>query len=189
MKCPKCSREVANDSIFCEYCGKLIFFKNRKIRKWIWGAIGVLIIIIVLVIVFATPPRGYVDMGLPSGTLWKNKNEKGLIAYDEAIKFGNKLPTQEQLDELLTYCKWTWKKDGLMLTSANGNSIFLPADGEGDSYLNEMDEQGEVGYYWLQKEKRKTKMAIFYLDDEEIEYEEEEEEDIEDLLISVHLVH
>lgn len=29
MKCPKCGKEIANDSAFCEYCGEPIK-KNRK---------------------------------------------------------------------------------------------------------------------------------------------------------------
>ena len=48
--------------------------------------------------------QGYVDLGLPSGTLWRNSNEGGDYArytYDEAIsRFGNKLPTKQQLEEL-----------------------------------------------------------------------------------------
>ena len=48
--------------------------------------------------------RKYIDLGLPSGTLWKESNEGGDYAYytfDEAIiKFGNKLPTKQQLEDL-----------------------------------------------------------------------------------------
>ena len=42
-------------------------------------------------------PAGYVDLGLPSGTLWKDKNEEGgFYTYDQAVsKFGNKLPTKD----------------------------------------------------------------------------------------------
>ena len=28
MKCPNCGKEIANDSNFCEYCGKRIFEKR-----------------------------------------------------------------------------------------------------------------------------------------------------------------
>ncbi|MBO5960709.1 MAG: hypothetical protein J6P99_02550, partial [Paludibacteraceae bacterium] len=48
--------------------------------------------------------QGYVDLGLPSGTLWKDANEGGdnaLYTYDEAVnRWGSKLPTKEQLGEL-----------------------------------------------------------------------------------------
>ena len=50
-------------------------------------------------------PTGYVDLGLPSGTLWKGKNEGGWYTYEEAISmFGNLLPTKEQFEELIN----TW---------------------------------------------------------------------------------
>ena len=45
--------------------------------------------------------QGYVDLGLPSGTLWGTTNEDGLYDYDSAVKkFGSKLPMKEQLVEL-----------------------------------------------------------------------------------------
>ncbi|MCQ2271186.1 MAG: hypothetical protein MJZ72_00120 [Bacteroidales bacterium] len=38
----------------------------------------------------------YVDLGLPSGTKWKDKNESGFYDYDAAVRsFGSKLPTKE----------------------------------------------------------------------------------------------
>ena len=44
-----------------------------------------------------------------------------------------RIPTNVQLDELLTNCTWTWtsQKDinGYLVTGPNGNSIFLPAAG------------------------------------------------------------
>ena len=40
--------------------------------------------------------QGYVDLGLPSGILWKANNESGFYDYDSAVnKYGNKLPTHE----------------------------------------------------------------------------------------------
>jgi type II secretory pathway pseudopilin PulG len=77
--------------------------------------------------------QGFVDLGLPSGTFWKNANEGGDYArytYVEALrKFGNKLPTNQQLVELKNECEWTWFGDGYMVTGPNGNSIYLPAAG------------------------------------------------------------
>ena len=51
----------------------------------------------------------YVDLGLPSGTLWKSKNEKGMYyTYGEAVRqFGDQLPTREQFAELKAFCSWT----------------------------------------------------------------------------------
>ncbi|MBO7234891.1 MAG: hypothetical protein J6V13_07905 [Paludibacteraceae bacterium] len=97
--------------------------------------------------------QGYVDLGLPSGTLWKNSNEGGDNArytYDEAVsKFGNNLPTYQQLRELKDKCTWTWIDigGGCRVTGPNGNSITLPAAGNrrcnGDVYL-----VGAKGLYW-----------------------------------------
>ena len=75
----------------------------------------------------------YVDLGLPSGTLWKNANEGGnqeLYSYDEAVRrFGENLPTIEQLIELRDECEWTWNGNGYTVVGTNGNSIFLPVAG------------------------------------------------------------
>ena len=38
-----------------------------------------------LVDTLSIDPTGYVDLGLPSGTLWKDKNENGFFTYDEAV--------------------------------------------------------------------------------------------------------
>lgn len=75
----------------------------------------------------------YVDLGLPSGTLWKNANEGGnqeLYSYVEAVRrFGENLPTIEQLIELRDECEWTWNGNGYTVVGTNGNSIFLPVAG------------------------------------------------------------
>ena len=54
-------------------------------------------------------PQDYVDLGLPSGTLWKAENEDcGLITYDQAVNFyRTSLPTKEQWEELKNFCLWT----------------------------------------------------------------------------------
>lgn len=89
----------------------------------------------------------YVDLGLPSCTLWKNQNENGLYAYDDALSFwGDKMATNEQWNELFHNCKWTKKSYGYEVKGPNGNAIFLTADGcrECD------DKEGRTGggYYW-----------------------------------------
>lgn len=75
----------------------------------------------------------YVDLGLPSGTLWKFQNERSMYyTYDEAInEFGDKLPTREQYAELLTYCTWEWTEDerGCIVKGKNGNTVYFPAAG------------------------------------------------------------
>ena len=95
--------------------------------------------------------KGYIDLGLPSGTLWKNANEGGdytRYTYDEAVsRFGNKLPTKQQLEELKNKCTWTWIGNGYKVTGPNGNSINLPAAGflDWDGNLRELL---RYGAYW-----------------------------------------
>ena len=78
----------------------------------------------------ADDSTGYTDLGLPSGTKWKNFNATGFYTYDEAVsQFGNRLPTKQQWEELKAECQWTWNGSGYKVTGPNGNSIVLPASG------------------------------------------------------------
>ena len=97
----------------------------------------------------------WVDLGLPSGTKWKNANEVNaadagynFYTYDEAVAaFGDALPTREQLEELKNNCLWTWNGSGYTVTGRNGHSIMLPAAGCRVCYGN-VDYVGSIGYYW-----------------------------------------
>ena len=93
--------------------------------------------------------QGWIDLGLPSGTLWKDKNEEGgFYTYDQAMaKFGNDLPTKEQLEELENSCRWTWKGNGYSVEGPSGESIFLPAAGYRNCYGSVYD-VGSYGVYW-----------------------------------------
>ena len=114
----------------------------------------------------------YVDLGLPSGTLWATCNIGAATPedygsyfawgeteikesysqdtfmqidlgrnisgtnYDAAYtKWGSDwcMPTKEDFDELMDNCTHTWTTvndvNGLLFTSSNGNSVFLPAAG------------------------------------------------------------
>ena len=61
-----------------------------------------------------------------------------------------RMPTDAELRELKTKCKWNWTTQsgvyGYMLIGPNGNSIFLPAAGcrNGNSFIS----AGINGYYW-----------------------------------------
>ena len=92
-------------------------------------------------------PRGYVDLGLPSGTLWKVINE-GMYDWNTAMnKFGNNLPSQGQWEELKDYCTWTWNGSGYKVTGLNGNFIVLSAAGYRDNEGSICD-VGSYGEYW-----------------------------------------
>ena len=95
-----------------------------------------------------TVAQGYTDLGLPSGTIWKNFNATGFYTYDEAVsQFGNRLPTKEQWEELKAECRWSWTGSGYKVTGPNGNSISLPAAGW--RYCDgSVDGVGSYGYYW-----------------------------------------
>ena len=89
---------------------------------------------------------GYTDLGLPSGTKWKNFNATGFYTYDEAVsQFGNRLPTKPQWEELKAECQWSWNGSGYKVTGPNGNSIVLPASGFRDGIVKGV---GYVGDYW-----------------------------------------
>ena len=93
--------------------------------------------------------KHFVDLGLPSGTLWKDKNEDGgFYTYEQALnKYGSNMPTKEQFEELKDKCHWTRTGDGYRVTGPNGNSIVLPASGyrgcAGGVYFVET-----LGTYW-----------------------------------------
>lgn len=150
----------------------------------------------------------YVDLGLPSGTLWatcnigaKNpedygdyfawgetepkefydwSNYKWCNDYDDMTKYctdsdrgkvDNKteldleddaayvnwgenwrMPTYEQVKELVEKCSWAWMTkngvNGSLVTGPNGESLFLPASGYRSSGSFLLDEVGSSGYYW-----------------------------------------
>lgn len=93
--------------------------------------------------------KQWVDLGLPSGTRWKDKNEGGgFYTYEQAInKFGDKLPTREQFEELINKCQWSWTGSGYKVTGPNGNSITLPAAGYRDC-SGSVGGVGSYGDYW-----------------------------------------
>lgn len=68
----------------------------------------------------------YVDLGLPSGTMWKRIDETGQFDYNCAIeRFPNRLPTKEQYEELIALCQAEWTTDGFKFTGPNGESIVF----------------------------------------------------------------
>lgn len=94
-------------------------------------------------------PQGYVDLDLPSGTLWKASNEAGYYNYKDAVNtFGNKLPTSSQFDELVENCSWVWYGAGFKVIGKNGNYIMLPAAGSKTKNKGDATEVGTSGTYW-----------------------------------------
>ena len=131
-----------------------------------------------------------IDLGLPSGTLWADRNlgadapEKAgdyyrfgetvpftenspEYVYDEiegdiagtdrdaaTVNLGKnyRMPTFDQIKELLDECKWTWTKQngvkGMKVTGPNGNSIFFPASGYRIYSDRSLRNVGSYGFYW-----------------------------------------
>ena len=110
--------------------------------------------------------HAYVDLGLPSGTLWATCNVGAPSPKDTGTYYtwynangatanwgsGWTMPTQAQWQELCQECTWEWAtlKHGvnvMLVTGTNGNSICLPAAGYIDQD-NSMDFLDIKGYYW-----------------------------------------
>ncbi len=91
--------------------------------------------------------KSYIDLGLPSGTKWKNMNENHYQTHNEAVVVDRiKIPSKEQWEELKDRCLWTWMGNGYYVTGPNGASIFLPADGL-ENGKGDKDNVGSRGYY------------------------------------------
>ena len=142
-----------------------------------------------------------VDLGLPSGTLWgdrnvgaksrsdfgslyawgdvKEKEDYSIYTYVEQLKPTLKitsqkqdaaatvigiewaLPTEDQFSELLTECRWVWKKvdghNGYEIIGKNGNKLFLPAAGWSQS--TEVEYRNQYGYYWTSERSTNPQFA------------------------------
>ena len=107
----------------------------------------------------------YVDMG--NGVMWATMNvgatstsvtDPGELltwqdAKTEVAAWGEnwRLPTNEELQSLFDYCKWTLDETnkGMIVTSTNGNSIFLPFAGYFSSNPEiGVSEFGSTGLHW-----------------------------------------
>lgn len=102
----------------------------------------------------------WVDLGLPSGRLWAARNALPggcqFCTHKEAVEeFGDKLPSNEDWQELLDNCraKWNKRRRGYTLTGPNGNTIFLPANGIVEASFGEgIHNKGFTGWYWSSTE-------------------------------------
>lgn len=105
----------------------------------------------------STKDSEYIDLGLTSGTKWKNANEhqdkNGFLDYyfdyDGAmVQFGKNMPTKEQWMELINECSWQWNGLGYNVTGPNGESIILPAAGLCLPSSYNPENVSKYGYYW-----------------------------------------
>ena len=71
----------------------------------------------------------YVDLGLTSGTIWKETSEPGLFFYNQMLRlFGEQVPKAWQLAELREECSWVYDPEQVceIVTGPSGSSICLP---------------------------------------------------------------
>lgn len=117
--------------------------------------------------------KEYVDLGLPSGTLWAKEDifeireDDGhrlyyVESYDNAIKkFGDRLPSKEQWEELFNECDWEYFNNdtiltyhtGYNITGKNGNQIVLEIGGRFNVPLGCICQTGVEGFYWSKDRK------------------------------------
>lgn len=93
----------------------------------------------------------YIDLGLPSGTLWADDYEKidnriTYVTYDKAVL--HKIPTKEQCDELVKHCRFNFKAGPIFeCIGPNGNYIqFRPT-----SFIKTTRTEGlrsQCVYFW-----------------------------------------
>lgn len=90
----------------------------------------------------------FVDLGLPSGTLWKDANEAGWHAFGDIADFEYDIPTKQQWEELMKECTWKCHGDAYQVTGPNGKSIFFSLEGY-RKYDEEatIQDEGTMGYY------------------------------------------
>lgn len=118
-------------------------------NKWATIVMKKIYCLLMLILFINSANAQYVDLGLPSRTLWKESNEEGFYTHRDAVsEFGATLPTKEQYMELIDVCKWKWQDGGFIVVGPNRNSIFFPAKGAYNSggYIDTV--YGYSGYYW-----------------------------------------
>ena len=127
---------------------------------------------------YETPvPPTAVDLGLPSGKKWANRNvgalsETGYGTYYEwsssdiaTAQWGNdwRMPTKAEIEELQNYTDHEWATIGgvngmkFMKKTDHSVYIFLPATG-----LNNSESVGSIGYYWTSTEESSPHAYFLY---------------------------
>ena len=78
---------------------------------------------------------------------------------------GWRMPSESQIDELLTDCRWTWSTlqgiPGYTVMGPNKNTIFLPATGYYDGV--ELRRYGSAGFFWSRTSASNASAQSFYI--------------------------
>lgn len=114
----------------------------------------------------------YVDLGLPSRTLWSTDYEKLdgkrlYLPYDKAEYM--KLPTKEQWEELFSNCKWEWEKQWnnanapyarAICVGPNGQTLIFERTGKIKVSRKIIDDST---YFWIENNEDGTEKASVWL--------------------------
>lgn len=109
----------------------------------------------------------FVDLGLPSGTLWSVDFEKTVdeicyLPYCQVENFN--IPTKEQWDELVEKCEWRYNNDDdvFMALGPNGNMLTFTKT-EYKSFENSISFPIKAGsYFWLKNDNADNSAVIFH---------------------------
>lgn len=114
----------------------------------------------------------YVDLGLPSGTLWAADYEKLdgellYLPYCEAEKMN--LPTKEQLEELLSNCKWMHNLGRTTCLGPNGTELYF--ENTGTKHFQSSIIEKKQPFFWLENNDN-TSNAVYLSPREKCAYME-----------------
>ena len=91
-----------------------------------------------------------------------NDLEKSMEYWGE----GWRIPTLQEMQELMQRCTWSWTNmngmPGFLVTAFNGNSIFLPAGGA--CFVGQYDAYGMSGRYWTNHADPQDRNRAMYLE-------------------------
>lgn len=110
----------------------------------------------------------YVDLGLPSGTLWSADFEidgEDVIyhPYEDAEKYG--IPTKEQFNELLESCKWEFKyisSNAREYTCIGPNGNHIVFSSRGYKLAGTKREIGKI-FFWVKSTSEDLTREAVYL--------------------------
>ena len=100
----------------------------------------------------------FVDLGLPSETLWSTSyerigEERLYLPYDKAKEMS--IPTEDQWRELRKECRWSVDSDKLYCIGPNGNCIHFERTGYISIKMKK--EIAEWSFFWIKNEEENVK--------------------------------
>lgn len=110
----------------------------------------------------------FVDLGLPSGTMWAKEfeqdgNKVQYLSYCDASTLS--LPTEEQWNELLSFCRWKFTKvtnyhSKYDCIGPNGNVITF--ESYGFHKIDEIEEEERI-YFWLRDSSEEPERKLVHM--------------------------